>query len=149
MSSNTVDTAQLEANKQVLRDFFDLLSAERYDEAFALQDPDGVIHLPSPRQDLRAAEWHIVYRRLMSTMFPKGVQYEIVHVTAEENRVSVVAVCHGEMPTGADYNNHYQWLAVVQDKRIVELFESLDTLYAERTIHAAGWVGRRELAEGS
>jgi ketosteroid isomerase-like protein len=138
---------QLQANKQVLRQFFDALSAERYDEAFALCDPDGPVHLPSPRQTLRAAEWHVVYRRLMDSMFPgNGVQYEIGPVTAEQDRVSVLAECHGRMKNGEDYNNVYQWLAVVRDGRIVELFESLDTLYAERSLHAAGWVGRRETA---
>jgi ketosteroid isomerase-like protein len=139
---------QLEANKQVLRDFFGALSSERYDEAFALQAADGPVHLPSPRQTLRAADWHEVYRRLMDTMFPgSGVQYEIGPMTAEEDRVSVLAECHGRMKNGDDYNNVYQWLAVVRDGLIVELFESLDTLYAERSIHAAGWVGRRETAE--
>jgi ketosteroid isomerase-like protein len=139
---------QLETNKQVLRDFFGALSSERYDEAFALQAPDGPVHLPSPRQVLRAADWHEVYRRLMDTMFPgSGVQYEIGPMTAEEDRVSVLAECHGRMKNGDDYNNVYQWLAIVRGGRIVELFESLDTLYADRSIHAAGWVGRRETAE--
>jgi hypothetical protein len=140
-------SVQLEANKRVVRRFFDALSAERYDEAFALQEPGSPVHLPSPRQTLRAVDWHEVYRRLMDTMFPgSGVQYEIGPMTAEEDRVSALAECHGRMKNGDDYNNVYQWLAVVRDGRIVELFESLDTLYAERSIHAAGWVGRREAA---
>jgi ketosteroid isomerase-like protein len=139
---------QLEANKQVLRQFLGALSSERYDEAFALQASDSPVHLPSPRQTLRAADWHEVYRRLMDTMFPgSGVQYEIGPMTAEEDRVSALAECHGRMKNGDDYNNVYQWLAVVRNGRIVELFESLDTLYADRSIHAAGWVGRRETAE--
>jgi uncharacterized protein len=138
---------QPQANKQVLRHFFDALSAERYDEAFALQDPDGPVHLPSPRQTLAAAQWHDVYRRLMDTMFPgTGVQYEIGPMTAEEDRVAVLAESHGRMKNGDDYNNVYQFLAVVRNGRIVELFESLDSLYAERSIHAAGWVGRRDTA---
>jgi ketosteroid isomerase-like protein len=133
----------LAANKAVVRRFFELLGAGRFDEAFALQDPAGPVHLPSPRQDLAAGDWHVVYRRLMATMFPSGVTYTLGPVTAEDDRVSVVAAGHGTMANGADYDNHYQWLAVVRDGRIVELYESLDTLYAERTLHAAGWVGRR------
>lgn len=139
---------QLQANKHVVRQFFESLSAQRYDDAFALQDPESPVHLPSPRQTLRAAEWHTVYRRLMDTMFPEsGVQYQIGPLTAEDDRVSALAECHGQMKNGDVYNNVYQWLAVVRDGRIVELFESLDTLYADRSIHAAGWVGRRETAD--
>jgi len=136
-------TDQLEANKQVLRQFFEHLTAADYDEAFSLQDPEGVVHLPSPRQDLPAAAWHVVYRKLIDAMFAQGVQFTIGAITAEEDRVSVLAESHGQMPNGDDYNNHYQWLAIVQNGRITELFESLDTLYAERSLRAAGWVGRR------
>ena len=138
---------ELDGNKDVVRRFFALLSAERYDEAFALQDPTGPVHLPSPRQTVAAGDWHAVYRRLMGSMFPHaGVRYELGHITAEDDRVSVLAECHGRMINGEDYNNVYQWLAVVRDGRIVELFESLDSLYADRTIAAAGWVGRRATA---
>ncbi|MCU1374070.1 MAG: hypothetical protein JWO68_1356, partial [Actinomycetia bacterium] len=111
------------------------------------QDPAGPVHLPTPRQTVAAGDWHAVYRKLMANQFSKGgVQYVVWHLTAEDDRVSAVAECHGEMNNGADYNNHYQWLAIVRDGLIVELFESLDTRYAQESIHAAGWVGRAEAA---
>jgi ketosteroid isomerase-like protein len=51
------------------------------------------------------------------------------------------------MRGGGVYNNRYHWIIGLADRRIIEIYESLDTLYARDTIHANGWSGRSETAQ--
>lgn len=131
--------------KRLVSQFFERLSDEKYDEAFALADlENGIIHLPSPRQDITIGAWKVVYQRLMDTMFPAGLQYTVRILTGEENRVAALVDGIATMKTGGTYHNQYHFLMVVEGGRIVEIFEYLDSWYAQRTIHEAGWKGREE-----
>jgi ketosteroid isomerase-like protein len=131
--------------KQLVNEFFTKLSSGEYGDAFTLTDLErGIIHLPTPRQDMAIGAWKDVYLRLMDTMFPAGLQYTVRVLTGEENRVAALVDGIGIMKNGDAYNNQYHFLMVVDDGRIVEIFEYLDTLYAQRSIHQAGWQGRED-----
>jgi ketosteroid isomerase-like protein len=129
--------------KLLVSKFFERLSSTMYEDAFALTDVEnGIIHLPSPRQDITIGEWKAVYLRLMETMFPSGLPYTIRVLTREDNRVAALVDGIGKMKTGGTYHNQYHFLMVIDGGRIVEIFEYLDSWYAQRTIHQAGWKGR-------
>jgi ketosteroid isomerase-like protein len=129
-------------NKNVVRSFFDALSAADFDAAFALTAPDGVIHLPQPRQTLLLSEWRVVYEALMASQFPDGCRYEIHELISEGDRVCARTDSYAPMRGGGLYNNTYHWIVGLAGGRITEVYESLDTLYAHQTIHANGWSGR-------
>jgi ketosteroid isomerase-like protein len=131
--------------KRLVSEFLERLSSEKYEAAFALTDlENGIIHLPSPRQDITIGAWKAVYLRLMETMFPAGLQYTVRILTGEDNRVAALVDGIGTMKTGDIYHNQYHFLMVIDGGRIVEIFEYLDSSYAQRTIHQAGWKGRED-----
>jgi len=131
-----------EQNKIAVTGFFAALSDARYDDAFALTRPDGVIHLPQPRQTIPLRQWRGVYESLMQSQFPEGCRYQLHGLLAEGDQVSVRAESWAPMRTGGTYNNQYHWLFRLAEGLIAECHEYLDTLYAHRTIHANGWAGR-------
>jgi ketosteroid isomerase-like protein len=131
------------ASKEIAGSFFDALSRGDFDAAFALTAADGVIHLPQPRQTLLLSEWRTVYEALMASQFPEGCRYEIREVIGEGERVCLRTESCAPMRGGDVYNNRYHWIVGLTDGRISEIHESLDTLYAQQTIHARGWVGRQ------
>jgi uncharacterized protein len=130
------------ASKEVVRRFFDALSAGDFDGAFALAAADGVIHLPQPRQTLLISEWRTVYEALMASQFPEGCRYEIHELIGDGERVCARTDSYAPMRGGGVYNNRYHWIVGLTGGRISEIYESLDTLYARETIHANGWQGR-------
>jgi ketosteroid isomerase-like protein len=138
----TGDRAQTIENKDVVRAFFDALSESDFDAAFALTAPDGVIHLPQPRQTMPLSQWRVVYEALMASQFPDGCRYQIHELIAEDDRVCARTDSLAPMRGGGVYNNRYHWIVGLADGRITEIYESLDTLYARDTIHANGWSGR-------
>jgi uncharacterized protein len=141
---NTSAAVDLQANKAVARAFIEALSAGELDEAFAMTSPTSVIWLPHPRQALTFGQWRGVYEALMENQFPQGCRYEIGHVTAEDNRVAVVTESFAPMRNGELYNNRYHWLFTIDGGQIAGCEEFMDSLYAHKTIHAAGWAGRTE-----
>jgi ketosteroid isomerase-like protein len=144
---STAGSSQITGNKDVVRAFFDALSESDFDAAFALTARDGVIHLPQPRQTMLLSEWRVVYEALMDSQFPDGCRYQIHELIADGDRVCARAESLAPMRGGGVYNNRYHWIIGLADRRIIEIYESLDTLYARDTIHANGWSGRSETAQ--
>jgi ketosteroid isomerase-like protein len=139
---SAADGSQTIGNKDIVRAFFDALSASDFEAAFALTARGGVIHLPQPRQTMLLSEWRVVYEALMASQFPEGCRYEIHELIADGDRVCARTDSLAPMRGGVVYNNRYHWIIGLADRRITEIYESLDTLYARDTIHANGWSGR-------
>lgn len=59
--------------------------------------------------------------------FPNGVRFDVVNMTAEDDRVAVEAVSHGDHVSGAHYSNHYHFFFRLRDGKITELREFMDT----------------------
>jgi len=132
------------ANKALVREWFTRLSELRFAEAWALDDPDGTLWVPSLREAIPLREWHSIYEQLMAQQFPQsGVQFEVGAMTAEGNRVSVLTEGRGTMRNGTSYHNHYHWLFEIDGSRITRIREYMDTHHAHITTHAAGWTVRR------
>jgi ketosteroid isomerase-like protein len=141
-----VNNSQTIGNKDIVRTFFDALSASDFEAAFALTAPGGVIHLPQPRQTMLLSQWRVVYEALMASQFPDGCRYQIHELIADGDRVCARTDSFAPMRGGGVYNNRYHWIVGLADGRITEIYESLDTLYARETIHANGWSGRQDSA---
>jgi ketosteroid isomerase-like protein len=56
-----------------------------------------------------------------------GVEFEILHLTAEDDRVAAEVQGHATMTNGKSYNNQYHFLFFIRDGRICKLMEYLDT----------------------
>jgi ketosteroid isomerase-like protein len=130
------------ANKALVRAWFTALSEFRFADAWALDDPDGFVWLLRSREKLPLRDWHQAYERLMAKRFPDGgVQFEVGIMTADEDRVSVLTSGRGALANGIEYDNFHHWLFVADGARITGIWEYMDTLHAQQTIHATGRQG--------
>jgi ketosteroid isomerase-like protein len=69
-------------------------------------------------------------------MFPGGLRFEIVAMTAEGERVAIEAVSHGTHASGAPYSNQYHFLMRARGGRILEFKEYMDTEHAREVFFA-------------
>ena len=76
--------------------------------------------------------------------FPNGMNFEILTVTAEENRVLIESESHAVLANGTPYNNQYVFAFYFDEAgKILEFREYWDPLYAYETM----FEGRTELVE--
>lgn len=59
--------------------------------------------------------------------FPDGLSYTIHHMTAEDDRVAVEATGEGLHVSGITYKNHYHFLFIWRDGKLLQLKEYMDT----------------------
>lgn len=59
--------------------------------------------------------------------FPEGITFNILQMTAEDNRVAVEATSTGKHISGAVYENEYHFLFMLKDGKLLELKEYMDT----------------------
>ena len=62
--------------------------------------------------------------------FPSGLIFNILNVTAEDDRVAVEATSEGLHASGKNYSNHYHFLLTWRDGQLLELKEFMDTEHA-------------------
>jgi hypothetical protein len=131
----------LEANKTVVRRYFKAIEDADYITIESLLADEVRFWLPPSVPD--AAELRgrrDIMRNIVESIAGLydvriGLHPEIRHLTAEDDRVSAELVIRGRSrASGLDYENHYHFLFVIRDGRIVEFHEHLDTLYAFRAL---------------
>jgi ketosteroid isomerase-like protein len=134
--SVTQDTSALEAaNKDLVREWFALLSAGEMDKAAALVDPDATVWVPRARKEVPAGAWFAGYQQILEK-FPEGLVVQPSLLTAEDNRVAVIAEGQGTMADGRVYNNLYHWYIEADGSRITLVREYGDTLHAQEILAA-------------
>ena len=63
-----------------------------------------------------------------------GIEFSILELTAEEDRVSCDMIGSGELVNGTAYNNEYHFLFYFRDGKICRFKEYLDTKQAEELL---------------
>lgn len=122
-----------ERNRQITREFFAALSradvaklAELYADDFELWTA-GTLPFSGTRGKAEALEG----MNFVASMFPKGIRFEILAMTAEGERVAVEAESHGVHASGRPYHNQYHFLVVIRDGKIRRFKEYMDTMHAD------------------
>lgn len=135
--------SDLEANKQVVRDFFQAWNDRDFKTAHEMFDDglewwivgDTAVSGSRDKRQMRAA------LKLLPRIF-EGFRFTLHEFTAEEDRVAVVAESQGTHSSGRPYNNHYHFLMKIKDGRIARVQEYFDTEQA--TWVDTGRTGRDE-----
>jgi len=120
-----MSSSETEANKALVRGFFRAWSADDLDAAIALTDPDGDWWIITFGEDLRMSDWTDRIRR-KRPLFRAPPRFEIDCLTAEENRVSVLARGFSTLEDGRPYDNVYHYLIECDGGRIVRGREFCD-----------------------
>ncbi len=121
-----------EANKEIAREFMgvltnaDAVALDRlYAEDFELWTAGS---LPFSGRKTRAEA--MANAPLVLGMFPTGLEFELVAMTAEGERVAIEAISKGVHASGKAYANHYHFLMRIRGGKIVEFKEYMDTEHA-------------------
>ncbi len=67
-------------------------------------------------------------------LFPDGLRFSIVAMTAEADRVAIEATGEGISASGGRYRQAYHFLMRVRDGKIIEWKEYLDTEHAREVL---------------
>lgn len=71
-----------------------------------------------------------------------GVRFDILTMTAEDDRVSVESEGFSELNNGVPYNNQYHFLFFLRDGKICKLKEYMDTKLADDVMRPILTTGR-------
>ena len=66
--------------------------------------------------------------------FPAGLHFEILNITAEDDRVAVEATSRGQHVSGKLYANHYHFLFHLRDGKIAVMKEFMDAEHATEVL---------------
>lgn len=122
-----------EANKSVVRKFLAALGAGDGKTVDALITPDceavctGTSIVSRTRGHDEIVRSGDYFKRTMKD----GIRFEILCLTAEEDRVAAEAVGFSELKNGVTYNNQYHFLFHLRDGKVCKLKEYLDTKLAD------------------
>ena len=118
-----------ETNKVIVGRFFEAISAGDVPAMLDFYTEDGVCRtmgntlisgsFSKPQISMAAGR--------VFEVFPKGVKFEILNMTAEDDRVAVEAVSHGDHISGKHYSNHYHFLVRLRGGKVTLLQEFMDT----------------------
>ncbi len=123
--------SNLEANKQIVRDFFQAWNDREYQVALDIftEDMEWFIignTAVSGSKDKRGMRFGL---KMLPRLF-KGFRFVLHEFTAEQDRVAVTAESHGTHKSGRVYNNHYHFFIKIRDGKIALVREYLDTEHA-------------------
>ena len=116
-------------NKALVTQFWETFSAGDYPGAAAMLSDDATWWVAGST-DLSGTYTKPEFVALLgqvTPMAPKGLTVTPNLLTAEDDRVSVEAVSHGEITNGKTYKNIYHFMMVCRDGKICAVREYLDT----------------------
>jgi ketosteroid isomerase-like protein len=131
--------SDLARNKTIARGFFDCLTRGDVDGLMALFADSYTCwtagSLPFSGTHPRAVVPAMVAG--VRGVFPKGLEFTVRTMTAEEDRVSVEAESRGAHVSGQVYHQRYHYLFVIRDGKIHEAKEYFDTMHANQVLCSA------------
>ena len=129
MNSNTQE------NKKIAIKFFESLRAgtEDYlnfytDESVIWTAGDNAIGGTRSKREIAEFAQGIL------AAFPNGITFNIIGITAEDDRVAVEANGSAMHVSGQEYNNKYHFLLIIKDGKIMKLKEYMDTQLAAKIL---------------
>jgi ketosteroid isomerase-like protein len=131
--------ADLEANKRIVRAFFEHLSSGDVDRLLALYADSFTCwtagSLPfsgtHPLSEVGAMVQGV------TAVFPDGWKFTVKTLTAEDDRVAAEAECVGRHVSGKTYHQRYHFLFTVRANKIQEMREYFDTMHANEVLCSA------------
>lgn len=121
--------SEVEANKQRTLTFFDALQRGDADAIANTYSDDGTVTTMGNTliSGTRTKEQTRDFASGVLSAFPEGLTFEVLTMTAEEDRVAVEATSTGRHVSGQDYHNHYVFLFTWREGQLLQLKEYLDT----------------------
>jgi uncharacterized protein len=125
----------LERNKDIVRSFFDRLSAGDVAGAFGHVAQQATWFGLSTRKHTDAWEMKKTIEEVFSSLLRGPIRQELSIMTAEDDRVAVVAEGHSVTVDDVAYDNMYHFLFRLREGQITEVWEFLDTALARAVFY--------------
>ena len=122
-------------NKKIAKKFFEALSTGS-DKYLDFYTDDSVIWTAGDNAigGTRTKKEIINFAQNILAAFPNGITFKITGMTAEEEKVAVEVRGEAIHASGQTYNNQYHFLLRIQDGKILELKEYMDTQLAAKIL---------------
>jgi len=124
----------IEKNKELVQDFFNLLSSGS-DKYLDYYTDESVIWTAvktlSGVQDQRV---RLLALQKCLDSFPEGISFKVVNLVAENDCVAAEVEGSATHVSGKPYNNKYHFLLKIKDNKILELKEYMDTQLAAKVL---------------
>jgi hypothetical protein len=128
---------EIEANKQLCRQFFVHLENSDVDAAFALcEEAEGCGWMDPRRTGDQPSSSYPDRRRALRwflSQMKDGIHFDVQRITAEDDRVAMQMAGRAAMVNGRDYDQIYHMLFEVESGRIRRIWEYADPIM---TMHA-------------
>ncbi len=120
-----------EMNKQIVANFFKLVSEGDTNSAFELVEDSVNWWIPGelPFSGTKTKEEYLQVVGAIKQGFPTGFKLTVTSAIAEGNKVAAEVESEGTHVNGKAYNNKYHFLFEFKDGKIIHVKEYMDTLH--------------------
>lgn len=125
---------QSEQNKAIIQEFFSILGTPEIEKLKSFMADDMAWIIPQePKYSKMAGtyskyEWeHKLYRNFLNKV-KTGAKYQIIGITAENERVAVEVESFADTPLGK-FHNRYHFLFILENGKIKQAKEYADSLF--------------------
>lgn len=127
--------SQIDRNKELVQEFFNLLSSGS-DEYLNYYTDESVIWTAGENAigGLRSKSEVVAFAKNVLDSFPKGISFNVVNLVAENDYVAAEVEGMAMHVSGKPYNNKYHFLLKIKDNKILELKEYMDTQLAAKVL---------------
>ena len=122
-------------NKEITKEFFEALSTGS-DQYLDFYTDESIIWTAGNNSigGTRTKKEVVSFAQNILSAFPSGIKFTITGITAEEERVAVEVSGEAIHASGQTYNNQYHFLLRIQEGKILELKEYMDTQLAAKIL---------------
>ena len=120
---------RLEANKQLVRNLFEAGSRLDGDEFISYTSDDATFETLASHQlsGVKTREQYLKEFPVLRKALPNGIQFEIVSMIAENDRVHCEAKGFATTADNKEYKNQYSFILTIRDGKVVRFREYMDT----------------------
>ena len=127
--------SQIEKNKELVQEFFNLLSSGS-DKYLDFYNDESVIWTAGENAigGSRSKSEVVGFAKSVLDSFPEGINFNVVNLVAENDYVAAEVEGSAMHISGKPYNNKYHFLLKIKNNEILELKEYMDTQLAAKVL---------------
>ena len=127
--------SQIEKNKELVQEFFNLLSSGS-DKYLDFYKDESVIWTAGENAigGSRSKSEVVGFAKSILDSFPEGIIFNVMNLVAENDYVAAEVEGLAMHVSGKPYNNKYHFLLKIKNNKILELKEYMDTQLAAKVL---------------
>lgn len=127
-----------ERNKQTVRSLIDAMDRGNVADMLAVfhDDASWIVPGSSSLSGQFTRDMFAAGSASLFSSFPDGLHFEIIDLMAERDRVAAEVMSRGVHITNMPYRNHYHFLFILRDDKIVKALEFMDTKHAADVLYS-------------